>query len=128
MFLKVSWYRNGGLLSPEKTVVQTRGNRHSLLLQQVGDYWGKILAELKNPKYIFSDKTVVNIFQQVGSVDLHGKYQCRAKNQLGEAMALTEVSGKPAPANFKSPKVGILVLLLLLLLLLLLIVRQLSDG
>lgn len=73
---EVSWYRNGGLLSPEKTVVQTRGNRHSLLLQQVG------------------------------SVDLHGKYQCRAKNQLGEAMALTEVSGKPAPANFKSPKMG----------------------
>ena len=123
----MSWYRNGGLLSPEKTVVQTRGNRHSLLLQQVGD-WSKILTELKNPKYIFgfSDKTVVNIFQQVGNVDLHGKYQCRAKNQLGEAMALTEVSGKPAPANFKSPKVGILVLLLLLLLLL--IVRQLSDG
>jgi len=72
----VSWYRNGGLLPADKTVVQTRGNRHSLLLQQVG------------------------------SVDLHGKYQCRAKNPLGEAMALTEVSGKPAPANFKSPKMG----------------------
>ena len=49
---------------------------------------------------------------QVGNIDLHGKYQCRAKNQLGEAMALTEVSGKPAPANFKSPKVRILFLLL----------------
>jgi len=73
---EVSWYRNGGLLPADKTVVQTRGNRHSLLLQQVG------------------------------KIDLHGKYQCRAKNQLGEAMALTEVSGKPAPANFKSPKVG----------------------
>lgn len=45
-------------------------------------------------------------------MDLHGKYQCRAKNPLGEAMALTEVSGKPAPANFKSPKVGKLILLL----------------
>jgi hypothetical protein len=73
---EVSWYRNGGLLPAGKTVVQTRGNRHSLLLQQVG------------------------------KVDLHGKYQCRAKNQLGEDMALTEVSGKPAPANFKSPKVS----------------------
>ena len=31
-------------------------------------------------------------------------------------MALTEVSGKPAPANFKSPKVGIPVLLLLIVL------------
>ena len=61
MFLKVSWYRNGGLLSPEKTVVQTRGNRHSLLLQQVGDYWSKILAELKNQKKKFGlfDKTVI---------------------------------------------------------------------
>ena len=49
---------------------------------------------------------------QVGNIDLHGKYQCRAKNQLGEAMALTEVSGKPAPANFKSPKVRIILLLL----------------
>ena len=48
---------------------------------------------------------------QVGNIDLHGKYQCRAKNQLGEAMALTEVSGKPAPANFKSPKVRIILLL-----------------
>ena len=32
-------------------------------------------------------------------------------------MALTEVSGKPAPANFKSPKVGNLVLILLLIVL-----------
>ena len=32
---QVSWYRNGGLLPADKTVVQTRGNRHSLLLQQV---------------------------------------------------------------------------------------------
>ena len=34
-FAQVSWYRNGGLLPADKTVVQTRGNRHSLLLQQV---------------------------------------------------------------------------------------------
>ena len=57
-------------------MIQKRNNRHSLLLQQVG------------------------------RVDSYGKYQCRAKNSLGEAMALTEVSGKPTPASFKSPSVG----------------------
>ena len=38
-------------------------------------------------------------------------------------MALTEVSGKPAPANFKSPKVGNLVLILLLLLIVVLLLN-----
>ena len=73
---EVEWYRNGQLLEADKTVIQKRNNRHSLLLQQVG------------------------------RVDSYGKYQCRAKNSLGEAMALTEVSGKPTPASFKSPSVG----------------------
>ena len=72
----MEWYRNGQLLEADKTVIQKRNNRHSLLLQQVG------------------------------RVDSYGKYQCRAKNSLGEAMALTEVSGKPTPASFKSPSVG----------------------
>jgi hypothetical protein len=73
---EVEWYRNGVLLHADRTVIQKLGNRHSLLLQNVG--------------------------QQ----DRHGKYQCRARNALGEAMALTEVSGNAAPANFKSPAVG----------------------
>ena len=37
-----------------------------------------------------------------GDNDIHGKYDCRAWNMYGEAMATTEVSGKAAPANFKS--------------------------
>ena len=57
-------------------MITKRGNRHSLLLQKIGE------------------------------TDTHGKYQCRAVNQFGEAMALTEVSGKAAPANFKSLPMG----------------------
>ena len=37
-----------------------------------------------------------------GDQDIHGKYDCRAWNKYGEDMATTEVSGKAAPANFKS--------------------------
>ena len=44
-FVQVSWYRNGGLLPADKTVVQTRGNRHSLLLQQVVTNWKKGITE-----------------------------------------------------------------------------------
>ena len=72
----VEWYRNGQLLDNNKTIIQKRGNRHSLMLQQVG------------------------------KLDTFGKYQCRATNSLGEDMALTEVSGKAAPAAFKSPAEG----------------------
>jgi len=73
---EVEWYKNGQLLDPKKNVITKRGNRHSLLLQKIGE------------------------------TDTHGKYQCRAVNQFGEAMALTEVSGKAAPANFKSLPMG----------------------
>jgi len=69
---EVEWYKNGELLDPKDNVITKRGNRHSLLLQKIGE------------------------------TDTHGKYQCRALNEFGEAMALTEVSGKAAPANFKS--------------------------
>jgi len=73
---EVEWYRNGQLLDPRNFVITQRGNRHSLLLQKIGKR------------------------------DTHGKYQCRAVNTFGEAMALTEVSGKAAPAAFKSAKMG----------------------
>ena len=73
---EVEWYRNGQLLKPDQTVIQKRGNRHSLLLHEIG------------------------------AMDSHGKYQCRASNSLGEAMALTEVSSRAAPADFKSSAVG----------------------
>eukprot|EP00092_Neocalanus_flemingeri_P012338 GFUD01013302.1.p1 GENE.GFUD01013302.1~~GFUD01013302.1.p1 ORF type:complete len:508 (+),score=79.40 GFUD01013302.1:150-1673(+) len=73
---EVEWYKNGQLLEINKNVITKRGNRHSLLLQKIGE------------------------------TDTHGKYQCRAVNQFGEAMALTEVSGKAAPANFKSLPMG----------------------
>jgi len=73
---EVEWYKNGQLLEPQNNVITKRGNRHSLLLQKIGE------------------------------TDTHGKYQCRAVNQFGEAMALTEVSGKAAPANFKSLPMG----------------------
>jgi len=73
---EVEWYKNGQLLETKKNVITKRGNRHSLLLQKIGE------------------------------TDTHGKYQCRAVNQYGEAMALTEVSGKAAPANFKSLPMG----------------------
>ena len=69
---EVEWYKNGELLDPKNNVITRRGNRHSLLLQKIGE------------------------------TDTLGKYQCRALNEFGEAMALTEVSGKAAPANFKS--------------------------
>ena len=72
----VEWYKNGQLLDPKNNVITKRGNRHSLLLQKIGE------------------------------TNTHGKYQCRAINQFGEAMALTEVSGKAAPANFKSLPMG----------------------
>eukprot|EP00090_Calanus_glacialis_P024545 TRINITY_DN3816_c0_g1_i1.p1 TRINITY_DN3816_c0_g1~~TRINITY_DN3816_c0_g1_i1.p1 ORF type:complete len:511 (-),score=71.37 TRINITY_DN3816_c0_g1_i1:374-1906(-) len=72
----VEWYKNGQLLDLKNNVITKRGNRHSLLLQKIGE------------------------------TDTHGKYQCRAVNQFGEAMALTEVSGKAAPANFKSLPMG----------------------
>jgi hypothetical protein len=73
---EVEWYKNGQLLDLKNNVITKRGNRHSLLLQKIGE------------------------------TDTHGKYQCRAVNQFGEAMALTEVSGKAAPANFKSLPMG----------------------
>ena len=41
-----------------------------------------------------------------GERKIHGKYDCRARNDFGEALATTEVSGKAAPANFKSPKMS----------------------
>ena len=41
-----------------------------------------------------------------GEREIHGKYDCRARNDYGEAMATTEVSGKAAPANFKSSKMS----------------------
>ena len=41
-----------------------------------------------------------------GENEIHGKYDCRARNDYGEALATTEVSGKAAPANFKSSKMG----------------------
>merc|ERR1712013_952774 len=66
----------GQLLDPKYNVISNIKNRHSLLLQKIGE------------------------------TDTHGKYQCRAYNQFGEAMALTEVSGKAAPANFKSLPMG----------------------
>merc|ERR1719483_1994743 len=68
----VEWYKNGQILSENDKIITKRGNRHTLLLQRIGE------------------------------VDTHGKYQCRALNMYGEDMALTEVSGKAAPANFKS--------------------------
>jgi len=73
---EVEWYKNGQLLDPKYNVISNIKNRHSLLLQKIGE------------------------------TDTHGKYQCRAYNQFGEAMALTEVSGKAAPANFKSLPMG----------------------
>ena len=39
-------------------------------------------------------------------MEIHGKYDCRAMNEFGEAMATTEVSGKAAPADFKSNPVS----------------------
>jgi len=72
----VEWYRNGQLLDPKTSVITKRGNRHSLLIQKIGD------------------------------VEIHGKYDCRAMNEFGEAMATTEVSGKAAPADFKSNPVS----------------------
>jgi hypothetical protein len=42
------------------------------------------------------------ILQKIGETDTHGKYQYRAVNQFGEA----KVSGKAAPANFKSLPMG----------------------
>ena len=73
---EVEWYKNGHLLDPASNVITKRGNRHSLLLQNIGQS------------------------------NTHGKYECRALNEFGEAMALTEVSGKAAPANFKSLPLG----------------------
>ena len=32
---KVSWYKDGELLLPNKIVVERQGNRHSLLIEQV---------------------------------------------------------------------------------------------
>jgi len=72
----VEWYRNGQLLDPQTSVITKRGNRHSLLIQKIGD------------------------------MEIHGKYDCRAMNEFGEAMATTEVSGKAAPADFKSNPVS----------------------
>ena len=63
-------------MDPKNNGITRRGNRHSLLLQKIGE------------------------------TDTHGKYQYWAVNQFGEAMALTEVSVKAAPANFKSLPMG----------------------
>lgn len=46
------------------------------------------------------------IYHFPGETEIHGKYNCRAENDFGEAQATIEVSGKATPANFKSPRMG----------------------
>ena len=40
---KVEWYRNGQLLDPRMSIITTRGNRHSLLIQKIGEFLSIIL-------------------------------------------------------------------------------------
>ena len=35
---EVEWYRNGQLLDPSRSIITTRGNRHSLLIQKIGEF------------------------------------------------------------------------------------------
>ena len=46
------------------------------------------------------------IYHFPGETEIHGKYNCRAENDFGEAQATIEVSGKATPAHFKSPWMG----------------------
>ena len=47
-----------------------------------------------------------NLYHFLGETEIHGKYNCRAENDFGEAQATIEVSGKATPAHFKSPWMG----------------------
>jgi len=73
---KVDWFKDGTLLVPKENVITRRGNRHTLLL----------------PGIVKGDQS--------------GSYECRAKNALGEAAALTEVSKIAYPAQFTSSADG----------------------
>ena len=46
------------------------------------------------------------IYHFSGKTEIHGKYDCRAENEFGEARATIEVSGKATPAQFKSKRMG----------------------
>jgi len=74
---KVDWYKDGELLAPKENVITRRGNKHTILL----------------PGIAKGDKL--------------GRYECRAKNALGEATASTEVLSIIAkPAQFTSAADG----------------------
>jgi len=69
---KVDWFRDGTLLEPKENVITRRGNKHILLL----------------PGIVKDDQ--------------RGKYECKAKNDLGEATASTAAD----PAQFTSSEDG----------------------
>ena len=39
---KVEWFKNGALLDPSMNVIAKRGNRHSLLIQKIGEFLSDI--------------------------------------------------------------------------------------
>jgi len=73
---KVDWFKDGKLLPPKENVITKRLNRHILVL----------------PGIIKGDKI--------------GRYECRAKNALGEAAASTQVKKTANPAQFTSAADG----------------------
>jgi len=73
---KVDWFKDGKLLPPKENVITKRLNKHILVL----------------PGIIKGDKI--------------GRYECRAKNALGEAAASTQVKKTAKPAQFTSAADG----------------------